>query len=80
MKYLVLVALGLFSAFAFAEYDCYTYSNEILFKAAGDNEAQTSADVVEGCKENLGTNPVDCENNVKCFSQSQDVSGSIRRQ
>ncbi len=66
------LGLLLFSAIARADYDCFTNSGGILFKATDPVEETARTRVIEGCEENAGTDPSECEQNVNCFAQDNE--------
>jgi hypothetical protein len=69
---LFVLSLGLSQA-ALASFECFTWSQEILFKSVGEDETATSEAVVSGCTENPATNSDECAANLRCFEQRQEV-------
>ena len=57
------------NAVPMAQFDCYTHSSGILFKAVGSDEKATMNKVVTGCIDHPNTKESECVKNVACFPQ-----------
>ena len=74
----LVLLMALPAAKALAYFSCFTFSNQVLFRANNPLEKVASAMVVEACDEHPATNSEDCSENLRCFEQSQvteSVSG-----
>ena len=71
---LVLI-MALSAGNAMAYFSCFTFSNQVLFRANNPLEKVASGMVVQACEEHPATHSADCAENLRCFEQN-DVTTS----